>query len=112
MLNASQFAVNTGCPKELPQDVAEFAMFQLHDLWAIKPQMVSLTQLKSKQRQEEKEARSRRLAQWIRQGFAFDSRAATDPSGCEDINKDNDTPQDEWSHFWGGASPTETCGRK
>jgi len=136
MLNAKEFAAYTGCPDDLAPEVAEFALFDIQldkvidpatgepftpktkqSAYEIKPwtekTLAGLANATRKEdeakRREDKLARQARVDEWAKRGYALDERALTDPHGGaeKDAAEVVEKSDDEWSDFWGGASPTE-----
>ena len=137
MLNAKEFAAYTNCPEIIENpEVAEFALFDIQLDKVINPEtgepfapkakqsvyevrpwtektlagLANATRKdEEKQAREEKKIRQANVDKWTERGYAFDERALTDPHGGaeKDAADEVEKSDDEWSDFWGGASPTE-----
>jgi hypothetical protein len=131
MLSNSQFAAFTGCPETIENpEVAEFALFSIEldkvinpttgepftpkarlEAYSLRPWTKQTITTRKDGEAKARDAKATRKAsadRWAERGFAFDSRALTDPDGgVESDAADVVDDTNEWHDFWGGASPTE-----
>jgi len=78
------------------------------NLWGVTPRKdgMTLVELKKTVETENELDRKARLAAYIQKGYAFDERAAIDPTGgAGEPEGDSDTPQDEWEKFFADDVP-------
>ena len=105
MSNAQYARVNHLPSDNLPAEFEDFAAFTIElpsgeDLWAVTP------------RKAEAEVaplvdeRAANLEKYIRQGYAFDERASTDPSGGEDeeTTEQEYTDEEQFTYFMASRS--------